>query len=104
MKAAHAGCAHAGCFLGVRLKPSASRERIVSVTELEVCIAVTAQPVEGKANEALVRFLAELLHVSKSSIVIRRGLRSRVKMVAIEGMNKEHVLLKLRQCLPSNIA
>ncbi|HEX7510934.1 MAG TPA: DUF167 domain-containing protein [Chitinivibrionales bacterium] len=85
------------CVIGIRLKPSTSREKIVSIDENEICVAVTAPPVEGKANEALVAMLAKKLQVSKSSIEIRRGLRSRVKMVAIEGMNKEHVLLKLRQ-------
>jgi len=85
------------CVIGIRLKPSTSREKIVSIDENEICVAVTAPPVEGKANEALVAMLAKKLQVSKSSIEIRRGLRSRVKMVTIEGMNKEHVLLKLRQ-------
>ena len=85
------------CVIGIRLKPSTSREKIVSIDENEICVAVTAPPVEGKANEALVAMLAKKLQVSKSSIEIRRGLRSRVKMVAIEGMNKEQVLLKLRQ-------
>jgi uncharacterized protein (TIGR00251 family) len=84
------------CILGVKLKPSASREKVVSVDENEACIAVTAGPVEGKANEALVKFLAKALDLSKSSISIRRGLRSRSKLIDIQGMKKESVLLKLK--------
>jgi uncharacterized protein (TIGR00251 family) len=86
-----------GCVLGVRLKPSASRERIVSLDAQCVCVAVTAAPIEGKANDALTRFLARVLDVSKSSVRIRRGERSRVKIVEITGMNKEIVLLKLKK-------
>jgi len=83
------------CVLGIRLKPSSSRERITAIDEKAVTVAVAAAPVDGKANDALVKFLAKKLDVAKSSIVIRRGKTSRMKVVEIFGMNKTKVMEKL---------
>lgn len=85
-----------GCIIGVRLKPGASREKIVSVDEKEVCIAVGAPPVDGKANKALIKLLAEILGIPKSRVSIRRGEASRSKLLEIEGMSKEEVFQRLR--------
>lgn len=82
--------------IGIRLKPAASREKIVSVGDDEVCIAVTAAPVDGKANEAMIRFLAKAFGVSKSSIGIRKGATSRNKLVEIAGMTKDEAMKILK--------
>ena len=95
-----------GGSIGVRLKPGAKREKIVSIDEREICIAVTAPPVDGKANEALIKFLAKILDAPKSAIAILRGQTSRIKLVEIVGMTKEDAMKKIkevetRQCLVS---
>jgi len=56
---------------------------------------VTALPVEGRANEALLRLLAEALDVPKSSLRIVRGQRSREKLVAVEGLDAPEVKRRL---------
>jgi uncharacterized protein (TIGR00251 family) len=89
------GTSGGGCLLGIRLKPAASREKIVSVGADEAVIAVTAAPVDGKANEALIRFLAKALDVSKSSLRITKGLTSRNKLVEIGGMTKTEAVKRL---------
>ena len=89
----------ASCSISVKLKPSASRERIVSVDDNLICIAVTQAPVDGKANEALVKFLSRTLHISKSSIVIKRGLASRSKVLEFDGMNRAEVIKKINEVL-----
>jgi uncharacterized protein len=87
------------CVIDVRLKPSASRERVVSVEGNEVGIAVTQPPVDGKANEALVKFLSKILHVAKSSVVIKRGLTSRNKTVELHGLDRDYVINKFSEAL-----
>jgi uncharacterized protein (TIGR00251 family) len=91
-----AGKRSAGCLIGVRLKPAAFREKIISIGADECCIAVTAAPVDGKANEAMVKLLSRLLDVPKSSIFIRRGVTSRSKLVEIAGMDKAEVMKRLK--------
>jgi uncharacterized protein (TIGR00251 family) len=85
-----------GGILGVRLKPGARREKIVSIGEREICIAVTAPPVDGKANRALVELLAGILDMPKSSIAILRGETSRIKLVELCGMTKENATKKIK--------
>jgi uncharacterized protein len=89
-----------GGIIGVRLKPGAKREKIVSVDEREICMAVAAPPVDGKANEALIKFLARVLDAPKSSIAILRGRTSRIKLVEITGMTKEEALSKIKEKNP----
>ena len=57
-----------GVRVAVRLKPRASAERVVGLTReadggMALSVAVTAPPVDGKANEALIRLLARLFHL-----------------------------------------
>jgi uncharacterized protein (TIGR00251 family) len=54
-------------------------------------IRLTAPPVDGAANEALVKFLSETLSISKSSVEIVSGHTSREKRVKISGMSDEDV-------------
>ncbi len=86
-----------GCIIGVKLKPGASREKVVSVGADEAIIAVTAPPVDGKANESLIKLLAQKLDRPKSSISIRRGAASRMKLVVIAGMTKTEVMERLKK-------
>jgi uncharacterized protein (TIGR00251 family) len=55
-------------------------------------IRLTAPPVDGAANEALVKFLSEALSVSKSQVEIVTGHTSREKRVKISGMSEADVI------------
>jgi len=52
-------------------------------------VRVTAPPLDGAANEALVRFLAERLGVAPSAVRVESGAGSRAKVVAVEGIAME---------------
>ena len=52
-------------------------------------IRLTAPPVEGKANESLIRFLSEVLDVSLFKIEIVRGGKGRDKLLAVDGLDVE---------------
>ena len=69
----------------VRVQPRASRDGIDGVREGALRVRLTAPPVEGEANAALVRFLAGRLHLPKSAVRILSGERGRVKRIAVRG-------------------
>lgn len=73
----------------VRVTPRASRTAIVGVmgegSQTALKIALQAPPVEGRANAALIEFLAEWLRVPRSSIAIVSGERGRNKAVTVRG-------------------
>jgi len=84
-------------LLDVIVTPSASRTRFLRTDAWrpELRIAVAATPTKGKANDELVRFLAESLGVTRSSISIVRGATSRSKTLAIAGVPLETVRTRL---------
>jgi uncharacterized protein (TIGR00251 family) len=69
----------------VRVQPRASRDSIDGVRDGALRVRLSAPPVEGEANEALVRFLAARLQVPKSAVRILSGERGRVKRIAVRG-------------------
>ena len=73
------------CRFGVRLTPRAGRDEVLGVDESGTLLArVTAPPVDGAANEALIRLLAQELGVARSSVVITSGVTARVKRLRVE--------------------
>ena len=77
--------------LSVRIQPRASRNGVSRMEDGSLKIRLTAPPVDGAANEALVKFLSETLCISKSSVEIVTGHTSREKRVKISGMSDEDV-------------
>jgi len=76
-------------ILKVYLQPKSSKNEIVGPYRDGIKIKLTAPPVEGKANEALIRFLAGELGISPSRIEIVKGHHSREKTLRIpEGFTK----------------
>lgn len=69
----------------VRLTPRASADRVDGVVEGRLRVRVSAPPVEGAANEALIRLLAAELGVARSAIRLVGGAGSRTKLVEVEG-------------------
>ena len=84
-----------GVNLSVRLQPKAKRTAIVGELDGALKLAVTAPPVDGRANEACIHFLAELLKVARSSVTIAAGASSRNKVIRIEGLTVEQVRSRL---------
>ncbi len=80
-----------GVFLRVRLQPRSSKNSVEGVQGGSLKVRLTAPPVEGSANKALVEFLSELTGVRKSSISIDSGLKSRDKRVRVEGVSVEEL-------------
>lgn len=79
-----------GSALAVRVTPRARKDEIVEVlNDGTVKIRLTAPPVEGKANEALLKFLAGTLGVPISRLEIVAGASGRDKLVSVLDMDTE---------------
>jgi len=70
-------------LLKVYLQPKASKNEIVGPYRDGIKVRVTAAPVEGMANEVLLKFLAKEFGVTPSSVEIVKGVRSREKLIRI---------------------
>ena len=77
--------------VSVRVQPRASRNEVAGEMGGALKIRLQAPAVEGRANEALIDFLAELLKLPKSAVRILSGDRSRIKRVEIRGVSKRQI-------------
>jgi uncharacterized protein (TIGR00251 family) len=73
----------------VKVHPRARRSAVTGRLGEAWKLDLTAPPVEGKANDECVRFLAELLAVPRARVRVVSGLTSRTKVVEIEGVTLE---------------
>ena len=73
-------------ILKVYLQPKSFKNEVVGPYRDGIKVKVTATPIEGKANEALIRFLAKKIGISPSCIEIIRGHHSREKLLRISGV------------------
>lgn len=64
-------------------KPNAKKSAHVGCSEKELLIAIHAKPHKGAANEELVAFLAKLLDIPKTQVILLKGENSRHKQVAV---------------------
>lgn len=76
-----------GIRLRVRVQPRASRSEIAGPLGDELKVRLAAPPVDGAANEALIRLLADTLHVPRAAVTIVGGLSSRSKIVRVAGIS-----------------
>jgi uncharacterized protein (TIGR00251 family) len=81
--------------VSVRVVPRASREGVAGFEGGVVRIRLNAPPVEGQANEALVRFLAKALGVPKSRIALVAGEKGRNKILRVDGISREALMAAL---------
>ncbi len=81
-----------GSALAIRVTPKASRNAIVGVMDDgTIKIHLTAPPVEGQANQALLEFLSQVLEVPKSNLEIVAGHSGRDKLVSVINMDAQTV-------------
>jgi hypothetical protein len=80
-----------GAQFALRVQLRSSRTALAGVLGDAIKLAITAPPVDGKANQAVVEYLAKLFSVPKSSITIVSGETGRNKLIAIRGLSAEQV-------------
>ncbi len=79
----------------MRVQPRASRTEVAGRHGSELRIRLTAPPVDGAANEALIRFLAEALGLARSEMLLVSGAGSRSKVVSARGLTPAEVAERL---------
>lgn len=85
-----------GAVFAVKVHPRAKKNAITGEVGDALKLALTAPPVEGKANEACVRFLAEVLELPRASVTIAAGESSRQKLIRVAGLSAVEVERRLR--------
>jgi len=70
----------------VRVQPRASQTAIVGVHGTGLKVRVTAPPVDGAANEALVGLIAKQLRIARSNVTVISGATARLKLVEVRGV------------------
>lgn len=75
-----------GAELAILVQPRASRTRIVGVHDQLLKVQLAAPPVDGEANDALIRFLADRLGCGRGALSLVAGETSRRKRVRVLGM------------------
>src|ERR1700737_3559415 len=86
----------AGVSFAVRVQPRARKSAVTGVHDNALKIALSPPPLEGRRTAAVIEFLADLLHVSRSRISILTGEQSRQKVVRVSGMTAAEAAVKLQ--------
>ncbi|NLV30661.1 MAG: YggU family protein [Acidobacteria bacterium] len=92
-----------GVEVRLHVQPRAKRTEIAGTHNRALKLKVAAPPVDDAANHAVIRFLASVLGVARSSIAIAAGTKSRDKTVRVRGLSPAQVLARLepRQVPPA---
>ena len=85
----------AGVAFAVKVHPRARKNAITGKVGDALKLALTAPPVDGKANEACIDFFAKLLKVPRSSVTIATGQTSRNKVIRVAGVTAQQVRERL---------
>jgi uncharacterized protein len=84
-----------GATFQVKVHPRARKNGITGEVGEALKLALTAPPVEGRANEACMEFLAGVLNVPRSSVTIAAGKSSRSKVIVVIGLSARQVEARL---------
>ena len=89
-----------GVVLTVKAVPRAAKSEIAGVDDEWLRVRIKAPPVDGKANEAIVKFFAALFSLPKGAVSIISGDTARLKRVKISGMTAEKARNALHAVMP----
>ena len=79
----------------MKVTPRASKNAVLGVESEWLRVALTAPPVDGKANEATRRFLAEALDLPRTAVSLLSGQTARLKRFAVEGLSPDEIKRRL---------
>ena len=88
-----------GVSFEVKVHPRARKDGITGTVGDALKLALTAPPVDGKANQAVIEFFADLFAIGRSSITIASGETSRTKVIRVSGISAEQVRQRLQAAL-----
>ena len=78
-------------IIRLKISPNASKNEIIK-SDSEIKVKITAQPIENKANKALIEFLSKTLKIAKSNIVIIKGDTSKEKTLLFKNISSDKMV------------
>jgi uncharacterized protein len=82
--------------LKVRVIPNARKNEVIGFTGDEIRLKIKAPAVDGKANAALIQYLAELTKVPRSRIRLEAGEKARTKIIELDGSTPDEIRERIR--------
>jgi len=79
----------------VQVQPNASQNKITRFEQGVWYLRIAAPPIKGRANQELLKFLSDILGVIKSSLTIEKGMTTKRKLIAIQGLSQNQVTRQL---------
>jgi uncharacterized protein (TIGR00251 family) len=89
-----------GVSFAVKVQPRGRKNAITGTVGEAIKLAITAPPVEGKANQAVIEFFANFFEIPRSSVSIASGETSRNKVIRVSGISAQHVRERLAAAQP----
>ncbi len=86
-----------GCTLAVRVHPGARRNAITGIHDGALKIALTTPSADGRANAALISFLADRLHIPRARVTLVTGAANRSKTLHLEGLTPDVITALLAE-------
>jgi uncharacterized protein (TIGR00251 family) len=102
MEAPYLMASPSGPLLRIKVQPRARANQIVGVLGNELKIKISAPPVDSKANEELIEFLAAQLELGKNSIQLVKGSTSTHKVISIRGLSADEVIARMAILVSKN--
>lgn len=88
-----------GCWIFVYLQPGAKKNEVVGIHDGLLKIKIKSPPIEGRANEELLRFLSTLFEIPMASMKIAKGELSRRKKIFVTGWTEEALTTRVQMIL-----
>jgi hypothetical protein len=82
-------------LITLHVQPGARKNEVTGYDGGVIRLKIAAPPFEGKANREVIAFLSRRLDIRKGALTIRRGLVSRDKVIAVDGLSRDEVLRRL---------
>ncbi len=89
-----------GLLINIRVSPNASKNEII-ISDDMIKLKITTQPIEGKANKAVIEFLSKQLKVPKSNFEIAKGQTSKDKTILIK-LNSSDKITEIKNFFDKN--
>jgi uncharacterized protein (TIGR00251 family) len=78
-------------LVDVKIKPNAKKSEVSGFKEGALLVSVKEQPIEGKANKAMIELLAKKLRIAKSCIELKKGSKSKLKRIEIDCIDEKNL-------------
>jgi uncharacterized protein len=87
-----------GCLIQIKVIPRAPQTMIDGMRDGSILVKLSAPPVEGQANESLMRFIAQICDVPRRAVSLMSGEKSRKKVVRVHHVTRAEATLRVRGC------